>query len=189
MTQQIKDKLIFENEEFELNVELVEAYFRAFPDKRPSFEISCSALWRGYVAVFEIKNNELLIKEIEWMTNLDFEMKSLRNEVFPNNKFEWYSGLIRIDDFRGEFDEEPENGIFEYLQIEKGNLIQKRIFNYTELQVFKKEQYDYFLISDEIETVYNFWRKNNENGIINKESLNGTIFKYIMEYTRIVYVD
>jgi hypothetical protein len=189
MTQQIKDKLIFENKEYYLNVELLEDYFREFPKKRPELKISCTALWRGYIAVFEIKNKELLIKEIDWLTDVDFNMKSLKDEIFPNNKFEWYSGLIRIDDFRGEFDKEPENGVFEYLQIENGNFIQKRVFNYEELKKFKKEQYEYFLLSDEVEIIYNFWRKNNEEGIINKESLNKIIFENIMHYIRKVYVD
>ncbi|MFC0427302.1 hypothetical protein [Chryseobacterium scophthalmum] len=113
----------------------------------------------------------------------------MKDEIFPSNKFEWYSGLIRIDDFRGEFDKEPQNGIFEYLQIENGNFIQKRVFNYEELQKFKKEQYEYFLLSDEIEIIYDFWRKNNEEGIINKEKLNKIISENIMTYTRKVYVD
>jgi hypothetical protein len=82
-----------------------------------------------------------------------------------------------------------ENGIFEYLQIEEGNFIQKRIFNYDELQKFKKEQYEYFLLSDEIEKVYDLWRNNNENGIINKENINKIIFeKYHALYPK-VYVD
>lgn len=188
MTRQIKDTLIFENQEYSLNVELLESYFREFPEKRPEFEISCTALWRGYVAVFEVKNDELLIKKIDWLTDIDLNMKSLRDEIFPNNKFEWYSGLIRIDNFRGEFDEEPRNGIFEYLEIENGNYIRKRVFNYDELQNFKKEQYEYFLLSEEVETLYKYWGRNNENGFINKESVNQIIFEHIMVYTRKVYV-
>ncbi|MEQ3665386.1 MULTISPECIES: hypothetical protein [unclassified Olleya] len=189
MTRQIRDKLIYENQEYYLNTELIELYFRQHPEKRPKFEISCSALWRGYVAIFEVKNNKLLIKELDWLTDINFNMQSFRDELFPNNKFEWYSGLIRIDEFRGEFDKEPENGIFEYLEIENGNLIQKRTFNFEELQRFKKEQYDYFLLSDEVESLYEFWGRNNENGVINKESVNKIILKNIMEYTQKVYVE
>jgi hypothetical protein len=188
MTRQITDKLIYQSREYYLNVELLENYFREFPSKRPAFEVSCTALWRGYVAVFKIKNDELLIDKIDFLSDIDFNMMSLKNEIFPNNKFEWYSGLIRIDDFRGEFDSEPEDGIFEYLQIENGNFIQKRIFDYRDLQDFKKEQYEYFLLSEEVEKLYDFWRRNNENGIVNKDELNKIIFKNIMEYTNKVYV-
>jgi hypothetical protein len=72
MTRQITDRLIFENKEYYLNVEILADYFREFPEKRPEFKISCTALWRGYIAIFEIKNNELLIKEINWPTDIDF---------------------------------------------------------------------------------------------------------------------
>lgn len=188
MTRQIQDKLIYENQEFYLNRELIEEYFREFPEKRPEFNVLCIALWRGYIAEFEVADNELLVKNLDWLADIDFNMKSIRDEIFPSNKFEWYSGLIRIDDFRGEFDHEPENGIFEYLEIVKGNFKQKRVFNYSQLQEFKKVQFEYFLISDEIEIIYDFWRKNNENGIINKESINKVIFENIMEYTREVYI-
>lgn len=188
MTYQIRDKLIYDSKEYYLNVEILEQYFQQYPEKRPEFEISCTALWRGYVAIFEIKNNELLIKELDWLTDIDFNMQSFRNQLFPNNKLKWYSGLIRVDDFRGEFDEEPENGIFEYLEIDDGNLKQKRTFNFEQLQIFKKEQYEYFLLSDEVEILYELWRSNNANGIINKESVNKIILKNIMEYTKKVYV-
>jgi hypothetical protein len=40
------------------------------------------------------------------------------------------------------------------------------------------------LLSDEIEKVYDLWRNNNENGIINKENINKIIFENIMHYTR-----
>lgn len=188
MTRQITDKLIYQNREYNLNVELLENYFREFPNKRPALEVSCTALWRGYVAIFKIKNDELLIEKIDFLSDINFNMLPLKNEIFPNQKFEWYSGLIRIDDFRGEFDSEPENGTFEYLQIENGNVIQKRVFNYKELQDFKKEQYEYFLLSDEVEKIYEFWRGNNENGFINKEELNKVIFDNIMEYSSKVYI-
>ncbi len=189
MTRQIADQLLFENKEYELNVELLEEYFREFPAKKPEFSISCSALWRGYVAVFEIREHELLIKEIAWLTGINLAMKSFTDEIFPDRKLTWYSGLIRIDDCKEEFDLEPEDGIFEYLQIENGNFIRKRMFDYDTLQTFKREQFEYFLLSEEIETVYEFWRKNNKTGIINKENLNTMIFENIMQYTKTVYAD
>lgn len=188
MTQQIRDTLIYENHKFYLNVELIEQYFREFPEKRPDLLFQCTALWRGYIAEFEIKDNALCINKFDWLADIDFNMKSFRQEIFPENKFKWYSGLIRIDDFRGKFDSEPENGIFEYLEIIKGNFKQKRIFNYSELQEFKREQFEYFLMSEEMEKIYDFWRINNEHEIINKENINGIILENIMEYTREVFV-
>ncbi|MFZ4930071.1 hypothetical protein [Chryseobacterium sp. Mn2064] len=188
MTQQIKDTLTFEGKTYDLNTEIVEKLFHQFPEKRPQEEISCSALWRGYIATFKIKNNELIVSDIQWLKNIDLELESKLNTIFTTPKADWYSGLIRIDNFRGEFDLEPENGIFEYLEIAKGNFIRKWTFTYPELQAFKEEQYEYFIISDEVENVYDFYRRNNENGLVNKESVNEIIKKYLMDYLTEVYI-
>jgi len=178
MTRQANDILYFENQKIYLNDFILEEYFNEFPEKRPENDFISTAMWRGYIAEFEIKDNQLLV------LNKDYKL----GDLFPNNgKYEQYSGLIRIDNFRGEFDLEPENGIFEYLEIVNGNFIQKRVYNYKELQDFKKEQYEYFLISEEIEILYDFWKKNNENGIINKESVNNIIAENIMSYIKRVY--
>ena len=188
MTQQIKDTLTFEGETYDLNTEIVENFFNQFPEKRPKTEISCTALWRGYIATFEIESNELILNDIQWLKNIDFELESKLSTIFTTPKADWYSGLIRIDNFRGEFDWEPENGIFEYLEIAKGNFIKKWTFTYPELQAFKEEQYEYFIISDEVENVYDLYRRNNENGLVNKESVNEVIKKHLMDYLTEVYI-
>lgn len=188
MTRQIGDTLIFENKEIYLNEELLEQYFRENPDEKPEVDVSCSALWRGYVATFEIKNNELLVKEIDWLSNIELEFTSKLDEVFSNgNKFTWYSGLIRIDDFRGEFDDEPKEGFFEFLEIRNGDLTRKRSMNFQELQKFKEEQYQYFLLSEEIQLVYQFWRMNNKD--MAESKINEIIRENILYYTKEVYVD
>jgi len=188
MTRQISDTLIFENKKYHLNDELLEKFFKSFPDKKPEFEISCTALWRGYIATFEIKNDQLFVKEMEMLLDSDFKMKSIVNQIFPNNnKFEWFSGLIRIDNFKGEFDEEPKDAKFEYLEIKNGNLIQKRTMNFLELQIFKKEQYEYFIMSEDVKPIYELFKKNNEG--ITEDRINEIISEYILYYTREVYVD
>ncbi|WP_299137117.1 hypothetical protein [uncultured Tenacibaculum sp.] len=180
MTKQAQDILHYNQTEYFLNQEILKDYFRKYPKKRPENDFVSSAMWRGYIAEFQIRENQL------YVLNKDYNLADL----FPDNgKLEWYSGLIRIDDFGGEFSEEPKNGIFEYLEILNGNLIRHRKFDYEELQTFKKEQFKYFLISDEIELVYEFWRKNNENGIINKDGVNKIIAERIMEYTKEVYAE
>ncbi|SFO07427.1 hypothetical protein SAMN05421741_11921 [Paenimyroides ummariense] len=179
MTRQADDILYIDNKKIYLNNFILEDYFDEFPEKRPVNNFVSTAMWRGYIAEFEIRDNQLFV------LNRDYNL----GDLFPNNgKYDWYSGLIRIDDFRDEFDLEPINGIFEYLEILDGNFIQRRIFTYEELQDFKKEQYEYFLLSEEIETVYEFWRKNNENGVVNKENLNTIIAENIMTLTKRVYV-
>ena len=57
-TEQYSDILIYKGEEYILPVYYLEKYFEKYPDKKPNGIIS-TALWRGYVAVFEIKENQL----------------------------------------------------------------------------------------------------------------------------------
>ena len=188
MTTQITDKLIYQNKEYYLNDELLEKYFRAFPEKKPETDNMCTALWRGYIATFEIRDNEFFVKEMEVLTDVDFGTASILDKIFPDTKkFEWYSGLIRIDSFRGRFDSEPEDGVFEFLEIRNGDLIQKRVMNFEELQVFKKEQYIYFMMTDDKLPVYQLFKSNNEG--ITEERINKIIKEYILRYTREVYVD
>jgi hypothetical protein len=61
MTRQIRDTLLFEGEEHRLNDELLEAYFNEYPDRKPQSDVELTALWRGYVATFEVVADELLI--------------------------------------------------------------------------------------------------------------------------------
>src|SRR6478672_7312803 len=168
MTTQIRDRLIFNGEEYFLNKSLLERFFGQFPQKRPKIEISSTALWRGFVATYEIAESKLFINDVEIFSGTDLDMKSIIDDVCIEREFSWYSGLIRIDDFRGEFDNLPENGIFEFLEIRDGNFIQKRIYNFTELQNFIEQQYQLFILTDEADIISNLWRKNNP-GITDEE--------------------
>ena len=188
MTVQIRDKLIYNGETYGLNDEILEQYFKKKPEKRPITENLCTALWRGYIATFEIKEDELLLMELEVMADIDFDMTSVIDSVFPDgNKMDWYSGLIRIDDFRGHLDKEPKDGIFEFLEIYQGVLIQKRVMNFEQLQRFKQEQYEYFLLSDDVESIYQLFKENNEG--ITETRINEIIRDYILFYTKEVYAD
>ncbi|GGG07386.1 hypothetical protein GCM10011344_04920 [Dokdonia pacifica] len=187
MTRQIRDRLIYSGEDYYLNEELLEGYFREHPEKKPESKVTCTALWRGYIATFEIKDDQLLVDKLEMFEDTKLNLKIIK-ELFPNNnKFEWYSGLIRIDDYRGEWDEEPKDGKFEFLEINNGDFIQKREMNFDDLQSFKKEQYEYFILSEDVNPIYKLFKKNNEG--ITEDRINEIISKNILIYTREVYVD
>lgn len=187
MTRQIRDKLIYQNKQYYLNDELLEKYFRNYPEKKPENMGIMTACWRGYVATYEIKNQELCIKEIDWLFLDENETNAHKLPFAPNEKFSWFSGLIRIDDYRGEFDDEPKDGLFEFLEIKNGDFIQKREMNYDALQKFKKEQYGYFILSDDVNPIYALFKKNNE--AITEERVNEIIADRILLYSREIYVD
>ena len=183
MTRQISDTLLYEGKKFYLEEEILEKYFRAFPEKKPKIVVSYTALWRGYIATFEIREKQLFIKEMEMLTNTKFKTKSVLKEVFPNNKYEWFSGIIELN---GK-EKDSDDNLYEFLEIYKGNLIKKRIMTYDELQLFKKEQYEYFIMSDDVLPIYEMFRKNNKR--ITEERMNEIIEEFILFYTREVYAD
>ncbi|WP_153395643.1 hypothetical protein [Chryseobacterium vaccae] len=73
MTQQIRDALLYKDKEYYLNNEILEYYFNEFPERKPENTGGFSACWRGYVAFFEIKNNELIIRKINCLFNQERE--------------------------------------------------------------------------------------------------------------------
>src|SRR5690348_13871746 len=103
-TAQYPDKIIFEGKEYALNTNPLETYFKQYPEKRPETGIRSTALWRGYVATFEVKDKTLLVKDIAieinsapGSKNLDLAWKSVLNDVFPGGKalaVDWFSGIL-----------------------------------------------------------------------------------------------
>jgi hypothetical protein len=139
MTWQVKDTLKFHNKTYDLNVTLLEKYFREFRNKIPKVDVIDTACWRGHIVNFEILNKELLINKIVFLgENGENIGENFTLENFSNRKFEWFSGFIRIDNFKGDYDEEKDrNAIFEYLEIKYGNLINHWELNWDEHREFK----------------------------------------------------
>jgi len=184
MTHQISDILIYESQEYHLENELLEKYFAEFPEKKPERKIVESCIWRGYIATFEIVNNELQVKDIQLLLNSSYESNSIVDQVFPkNNKFEWFSGLIYLNSSKKNSDENN----LEFLEIRNGNFIRKRTMNSEELQRFKIEQFQFFIISEDVKPIYNLYKKNNPG--ITEETINELIFQNILFFTKEVYVD
>jgi hypothetical protein len=63
-TSQCPEKIIYNGKEYKLHSNPMETYFKKYPDKRPKGGIRSTALWRGYVATYEVKNNQLFLKDI-----------------------------------------------------------------------------------------------------------------------------
>ncbi|MGH1519843.1 hypothetical protein [Chryseobacterium sp. JK1] len=186
MTQQIRDSLLYEGKEYHLNNEILEYYFKEFPEHKPKDIGALSACWRGYVALFEIKNKELLIKNINCLSSAENEKyHDILTHFFPHKKYAWFSGLIRIDDFRGEYDDENnEHAIYELLEIREGNFINHWKLNFEEFNEFKKMLFIDFKTTTEYEKLFLTW-KNNNPGITEIE-INEYIFQYLINKVRTI---
>lgn len=150
-TAQIPDKILYEGTEYKLYSNPLNDFFKKNPEKFHIISnrstIVSSALWRGYVATFEIKNNQLWVKDIKVQTGLK-EWESVIDEVFPNEesrRMEEYSNLLIL----------PYGKMLNYvhmgyastyeryilLKIESGKLIDNKRFTAKEYEEFKEKQF------------------------------------------------
>ena len=154
-TAQYPDKIFYDGKEYSLHTNPLESYFEKNPDKRPKGGIMSSALWRGYVATFEMRDSQLFVKDIQvqyWDTtdknNYDTKWKTVMTEVFPekkNVKVDWLSGLLvlpygkLVNYVHMGYGSTYEN--YFLLEIDKGNFIKSKQFDYKNYEIFKDKQF------------------------------------------------
>jgi len=165
-TEQYSDILIYKGKEYLLQTNPLEKYFENHPDKRPD-ELHSTALWRGYVAIFEIKDNQLFLKDIEVQTwkdstnvNAGLSWKSVMTEVFPVDsliKLDWVTGFL-IAPYGGQLANVKDiyESVFEkyiLFEIDKGNVNKTKKFSYKQFESFKDKQFLIFKETEEYKRI------------------------------------
>jgi len=164
-TAQYPDILIYEGKEFSLHTNPLEELFSKNEDKRPKGDVTSTALWRGYVAKFEIKDGWLFAKEVNVKIVLDREAreyerkygwKNVIADVFKTEKdkrLDWFSGLLilphgaLINYVHMGYASTYENYIL--LEIDKGKLVKEKKLFGEAYSIFKKKQFELFKKTDE----------------------------------------
>ena len=147
-TAQEPDRIIFKGINYPLIVNPMEPYFEKFPDKRPRFDMT--SLWRGYVATFEIIENELWVTEIKKSNKASIikEVLDGKNKM----KIDWFSGLLVI----------PQGKIIDYvhmgysstyehyivLEIRNGNFIKELKMDNRQFDEFREKQFELYKKTD-----------------------------------------
>ena len=193
-TAQYPDKILYNGKEYSLHSNPMENYFAQYPDKRPQYGMS-TALWRGYVATFEIKDNQLYLKDIEVMNgdtvnNKGYYVtiwKSILNEVFPNQeliKIDWMTGLLvlpygkMVNYVHMGYGSTYRNYIL--LEVENGNLVKDKQFGYKQYEKFKERQFQAFKKTEEYEKIKADLKKEGNYG---DEFLDTFLRSFVIEYT------
>lgn len=177
MTRQIRDRLLFKNKDIHINQDLLNRYFRIYPERYFKTKYSISGLWKGYIATFELLNNHLFVKKIELLVDGEFNFE-LVNDFDYEKPCEWYSGFIRIDSYRDEFDdEENPNSIYEFLEFKRGVLKKEHRFNHSDFVEFKNSLYEKFKQMDEYQKKVAYWK----NAGLNDEETHEYIYPYFMD--------
>jgi len=198
-TAQYPDKIIYNGKEYDLHSNPMESYFEKYPDKRPQGGVMSTALWRGYVATFEIKDNQLYLKDIEIEIstkdekgNYKYSWKSVLNEVFSNQeliKIDWMTGLLVL----------PEGEIVNYvhmgygstyekytlLEVDCGDLKKVKQFGYKEYEKFKEKQFKAFKKTDEYKKIVAELKK---DGDYNDKFIDSFLRSFVIGYTSKILV-
>ena len=187
-TGQYPDKIIYNDKEYSLLTNPLEKFFNENEDKFPSGGVMSSALWRGYLATFEIVENQLYVKDIQIQMerNDGYEWKSVINEVFPEiseRKLVWFSGLLTLP--YGEIINYVHMGYgstyenYSLIEIANGKSINVKSFNYKEYENFKNKQFEIYKKSTEYKT-----RKNDLKGEGWKEKdIDKFLKSFVIQYT------
>jgi len=192
-TSQSPDKIIYKGQEYSLNTNPLESFFENNPNLRPKSDIMSTALWRGYIATFEIQDNQLFVKDIVVMnedtttSTHKTTWRSVFNQVFPNQKqirVDWLTGLLVIPNGKlvnyvhMGYASTYENYIL--LEIDKGNLIQEKNMKSKESEKFKDKQFKAFQKTDEYKKLKEELKK---NGGGTDEFLDSFIRIYVTDYS------
>lgn len=166
-TAQYPDKIIYNGKEYSLHSNPLETYFEKYPDKRLKGEIMSTALWRGYVATFEVKDNQLFLKDIEIQyhdttskESYPYKWRSVIKEAFPDQKdvkIDWLTGLLvvphgkLVNYVHMGYGSTYENYIL--LELYKGDLKKEKHFKYKEYEKFKERQFQVFKQTNEYKKI------------------------------------
>jgi hypothetical protein len=106
----------------------------------------------------------------------------LISELFPNHKYDWFSGFIRIDDFQEENNQEV---VFELLEVVNGNLKKHWKLNYPDFHIIKQRLFESFKHTEAYVRLVDYWRKNSPR--MTNEEIDAIIMKTIIRKARGLY--
>ena len=195
LTAQYPDKIIFNGKEYNLNSNPLESYFEKYPDKRPQGGIMSTALWRGYVAHFEIIDEQLFVIDIkievpdkDSKESYPYKWVSAFKQVFPDGekvKIDWYTGILILP--HGKMVEYVHMGYastyskYWLLEIENGDFNEARKYKNKEFVLFKKRQFEEFQKTAEYKKLYTELKKNDEN--VDEKFIKTFIADFVINYT------
>lgn len=201
-TAQYPDKIIYKGKEYMLHSNPMEFYFEKYPEKRPHGQVGSTALWRGYVATFELIDSQLFLKDIEVQTSTkdastgesSYGWESKLCYVLPDTtqkmKIDWLTGLLVI----------PHGKMINYvhmgygstyskyilLEFENGNLVKERRFNHKKYERFKDRQFQAFKQTEEYKRLRDDLMREQE---MSEEFLDHFLRDFVIQYTSKILVD
>ena len=191
-TPQIPDILLYEGKEYPIHNELLSTYFSKYPERKPKSDWVCSALWRGYVATFEIVEGSVFLKHVT-TGNCDTPNPAM-SIVAPKGervKIDWYSGLLLSSYGRNDEDPYSLSSLDAYekysiFEIDAGNFRRVKHFDNKQYHDFRKRQFKAFKKTGEYREVVN---KMTADGRLSVSDADSNIMLWLVSYTKKFLVD
>ncbi|GAB1858354.1 hypothetical protein MHTCC0001_31910 [Flavobacteriaceae bacterium MHTCC 0001] len=153
LTAQLPDILLFEEKKYLLHTKPLKRYFNVYPNKKPQGGVKLPNLRRGYLAYFEIRDRQLVLKDIKIMvddkdSNSGYPYKwiSVLHEVFPDGKkmkIDWYSRILVVPYGKVvayvQKEYASENSDYLLLEIDTGNFNEARRYTNEVFKDFNKK--------------------------------------------------
>jgi len=185
ITAQYPDKITYDGTEYNFNSNPLEPYFDKNPDKRPG--MASTALWRGYVAHFEIIENQLYVTDItrpisqkDSEGNYERKWVSIYRTIFPTSekvKIDWYTGILIL----------PHGKMVEYVHLgyastySKYWLLEVYEGNFNEARKYKNKEFEMFEKTEEYKKLYAEMKENDEYN--DDEFIKSFISDFVINYT------
>ncbi len=115
MTAQIPEKLLLNGVTLTLCSEPLDSYFATHG--QPDFAVNCTALWRGYVGIWEIRDARLFLIgiEAEYQNGTPASLASLFPGEAERIYARWFTGTLRC----------PRGGELEYVHMGYGSIYEE----------------------------------------------------------------
>lgn len=149
MTMQISDLLIYNNEVYNLEDEILEPFLQE-KEILSKHAGGFSTNWRGYVAEFEIKNFEIHLnsKNNEFFDKIIKELGSTKIQ-YLNKLIVLYSNVI--SEYSNWSISLNEYETYQILEFKNGNLIDFKILSNSEFKKFKNDQFLKYIETEDYE--------------------------------------
>lgn len=188
----IPDRIQINGKEYDYRFHHLEQYFNYYPDKRIVQNKDSTIVNRGYIAFYEILNDELYLRDIKVESSKDStNFVSVREKFSPSTEelipLRWVNGVVQIglgvDDFKND-SLRPLNDNNLIFEIQRGKIKRKVQFNKDEMRIFKNFQWNKFRTTNEYLLIY----RRLQNMGLSESEINVHIYNNVLYFSKRIFL-
>ncbi len=165
------DKIIIDGITADYRYHHMETYFNYYPLKRPVINKDSTIISRGYIAEYEIVNQQLYLRDLKTPLNGNYQhlVSNTQNILTENGtplKLHWIDGLFDVGlgspnypDLKDTLN--PVYNSYYVFEIKRGLIKNTHIFTYKQYKAYKDYQWERFRYSPEYGKIYHKLQQSN----------------------------